>query len=1309
MTDRKLVYRVEINSSQAKTEAKAFAAQIKAEFANLKINALDGKIFTSAEAKIDKLHTKLQALAAVQPPKVAVDTTGLQQASQQADNLEKQLKEVETQAKRTSAAVKVTSAPARTPATGGGVGGGLNLGNLATGALGVAGISLTVAGIVNLSQEIATLRKESLLATTAFNTLSGGAGQASARLTAMKNAAGGTLTTMEALRSANQITALGMASTAEGFGRITQAARGVTFVSPVISDIGSAITELSLASANLSFRRLDQLGLSVTEVKDKMAELQSANSGLNDNQAFLEASVSRLIEKYGGLTESVAAQAQGVDQLRTAWEEFKKTLADGTVGQIINDAQSDVAGFIDSVSVRLGNKQADTLTSALKHKLENASSSFGLENFLGFGDLSSTNLEGLQKAIDLTEQAKEALAGGAPGAQAFFNSVTELASGLSTQLTPISKEQIAVMAALEEKWTSGRFSAQNYAEAIASSAEAQRQANEAAAAAQAEALVEIQQSLTQAATQNAAKAAGTVGQKGASEFLKEELARVDRIITDFETKGLKGAELVIAVKLATEGLDRDLEDLLAGQAAKMEEIFSSQISASLGQGIRALNTEAVDASPALSAIREELIQLESQYLLTGVATEEMVARHRELTAVADAVASSTGVYAALQNEAGQALLTSDSYAASLASNIAQLDAAQVAGKISAGDYASQMYALVSALIAAAEQAGITGAALASLIAIRDGIDTSAPGFNRAPGDALVALEKAKEDARQREENRKAAERAAREQEQSAKRAARELEQGAKRAARELESALSNVPGLFSTSKVTQKDLDFAAGGGQVNFADNFVRRFRDFVDNGKMWDDATPEKVRAALQNVGIDPAGDLKTLLGQLEEAWNNSSLFASKDNLALFDEAAVQQSLDLQEKMKQGRANIMEYFGVAIDDATGAITGVAADTAGADELKTAVSSGEKKIIDHLTGATNTAVNAATAAPVGTAATGGSVQITSVTIAPSALAGLFSGITPPAIVITDVTAGAGLAENIATAIDGQVAAKAAVFQATGNSIGDAVSDGFALFWTSALSGSGFSESIRVVIGAQIQVGRDKYTGQGGVIAGMVGDGFVDAWIAKAQEGALVGEILNTISAQRATRTEDFKSEGITIANTIKNGLTGRWTELQQETGLAGGLRTAFGIQFQAMRTVFVNQGDLAAGAIEQGFADHWTLAATGEGQSSLAGPLLGQLTNQFTLPATTQQLEGMGGGMGNYIMLGLTGFDFGSAAGGMIGQIEAGIASDTNYQRLFSVGGMAADALFNGYNGALAGKDWIGAIVAVVIAQLNAGVQANG
>lgn len=296
--------------------------------------------------------------------------------------------------------------------------------------------------IFNYATEIAALDTTVSRASKAFEIMAGSAGEAEKRLRAIQAASGGTVNDLQAMQIANQVTSLGLAKTSGEFEKLTRAARAVTFVSPVIRDVQSAITELALASANLSYRRLDQLGLSVTEVKNRMAELQSANSSLDDNQAFLAASVDALNSKFGTLLDSTEAQAGGFEKLSTSWSNFVQSVATSKLGDAINAALSDASDRIDRFNALLS---GDVSQLGTKDKLKALVNDYQSRPD---GSALKGNIPDLQRLIELQDQLNKLVDAGVPGLDAYNQRLTEMA-GQAVQAGYVTAEVGAQMGYLQ--------------------------------------------------------------------------------------------------------------------------------------------------------------------------------------------------------------------------------------------------------------------------------------------------------------------------------------------------------------------------------------------------------------------------------------------------------------------------------------------------------------------------------------------------------------------------------------------------------------------------------------------------------------------------------------------------------------------------------------------------------------------------------------------------------------------------------------------------------------------------------------------
>jgi len=144
-----------------------------------------------------------------------------------------------------------------------------------------------------------------------------------------------------------------------------------------------------------------------------------------------------------------------------------------------------------------------------------------------------------------------------------------------------------------------------------------------------------------------------------------------------------------------------------------------------------------------------------------------------------------------------------------------------------------------------------------------------------------------------------------------------LEKGADKLSSALEGALQKVPGLFSPSQVTSQDMELSKAGLYQNNVDEVLRRVKSAAENpadqGKFAADIGA--AREALNRIGITASDNIKVMSAQFEKAWSDQSLFSNKQNLGLLDQGAIQRSLQLQQQQAQGKANILELYGIQPD----------------------------------------------------------------------------------------------------------------------------------------------------------------------------------------------------------------------------------------------------------------------------------------------------------------------------------------------------------------------------------------------------------
>lgn len=357
---------------------------------------------------------------------------------------------------------------------------------------------------------------------------------------------------------------------------------------------------------------------------------------------------------------------------------------------------------------------------------------------------------------------------------------------------------------------------------------------------------------------------------------------------------------------------------------------------SLSQAITALDLAAAGGVPGLETLRDQALNLEAQLGTTGLVTADQAAEIEYLSAVAAVASDSTGLLADINGALGETFLLNNEYAAGLVERIILLIGAHESGAISSEVFAGALSVLTGQMVLTGEQAGLTAAQISAAFgelqafsAAQSAIFGGTGGFVR--GQRLAQSNVAAEQAKERQRVRIANERAAKESAKAFKSAANEAQKAFEKAAKEFESALKNVPGLFGRSQVTDRQLKLAKAGVPQNFADDFLRRLEDEINqNADIWPDVSIEQAREALRKVGVNAVDDSKLAFEQLVEAWESGLLFSDKSNLELINADAVQASIDLQEKTKQGQQNIIDHFKNVIGIAVDAATGVQVDTTG-------------------------------------------------------------------------------------------------------------------------------------------------------------------------------------------------------------------------------------------------------------------------------------------------------------------------------------------------------------------------------------------
>jgi len=878
MPSRELVFRISIQTNDAKRQAANIRSIFERELRQIK---LDNVNVGGASGQVKMLTSELNNVAA---------------AGKRAQE----------------------SLPQGTDFVSSGIGGAIDqLKGLATAYVGLQAIT----GAIDLSK----LGTQASRTYASLNILSGGGEKTAAVLKAIQKASNGTVTELEAAGIATQGFALKLARTPAEFEKLTRAAREITQVSPIINDVGEALTQLSLFASNeASFARADQLGLAVGEVKDRMAELKRENDSLSGSQAKLLASMQLLDEKYGATLDTIEAQATGVEKLRVAWEDLKVAIATGQFGGAdeffsIDKPAQNLATIIEVISGNYTKVQGviDGVGRSISY-LENRKNSYF------FPEDTTSQIEDAQKQLALYKVAAEninnALTAGVPGAAKYQGALDSISDSVSKS-GGFTDQQITQLQELNQWYETTAQGAVKLKDAEQLREEARASAAQAEQARQGN-IFEQQAPIEQALAGAAAKVAPAAGIEAAIATYRQQKALVDQAIQQLIDSGVSD-QGEIAIRVA--GI---VEQLTAPFDALEERATSVDFSA-IGSAFTGLNQSFVDFLPGVASAREELAVLSEELAYTGSMSAEQAAQFEYLSSVAYAVADGGSQLNAVVGELGTQFLSSNAYAAELVNQLFLAEAAFRNGQISAGQYAGMTAALTGNLLTLAQGAGIaTGAIYALNQAQADMSNLSGFGAGQQVGGSISQRIQTQQAASGREQNRREMERyntaVARQQETSARRAGKALEDGAKKASQELKSALDKVPGLFSTTQVTEQDMKDAEIGIYKEKADEYLRRLRDEVVNGKQWEDVSIEEARAGLERAGLEVGNTAEQTLELLERAMNDSSLYSAAENIPIFiNEEAVKFAQDLQNKSEQGRKNIYEYFGVIVEDATSAATG--------------------------------------------------------------------------------------------------------------------------------------------------------------------------------------------------------------------------------------------------------------------------------------------------------------------------------------------------------------------------------------------------
>lgn len=214
----------------------------------------------------------------------------------------------------------------------------------------LAGIASTVA----LARQFAQFAIQADATATAYRRqsiaaveLAGSQGKLNDLLEEYATVTGNQIDKATALADVTKLQAIGFADTTAELNEFVSSARGASLALGKSQEY--IIGQLQLAIANQSKMRLDQIGLGVEEVEARIKSLKAANSDLTTAQAYQNAVLGLLNEKYGVLTSSTAAQATGAERASKAWKDLSLSFGN-LVGPTVDTIASKMAALFNLIA-----------------------------------------------------------------------------------------------------------------------------------------------------------------------------------------------------------------------------------------------------------------------------------------------------------------------------------------------------------------------------------------------------------------------------------------------------------------------------------------------------------------------------------------------------------------------------------------------------------------------------------------------------------------------------------------------------------------------------------------------------------------------------------------------------------------------------------------------------------------------------------------------------------------------------------------------------------------------------------------------
>lgn len=769
-------------------------------------------------------------------------------------------------------------------------------------AMGLAATAMVVQRVAAFGMEAAKLATQNAAVETSFRDLAAGVGQSSDEiLDSLRATSDGTISDYDLMLSANRAMMLGVADTAEEMSSLLDIARrrgqamGLT-TQQAFNDI---VTGLGRGSALI----LDNLGIVID--LEQAYESYAAQMGKTANQLTD-------VEKKQAMVNQVMRETAnaGGETLASPWEQYEAAVSNVTVA----------FGDLIAVPVSAWMGELAEKLNATKKELDDINAFFAEDAIPTAIEAQSTALDDYNRVLGEYQQAIANAPKGTTGAiydlldagtpvefvswendlrvyyQMLLN-VIEAEEALDQARAAARAESMEAKVAREEAAYRGLMAAEEALLQVEAQLSAQRRKDAV------ETAVAMDEMFNNMAMSGAENLFGDIG-AGAFEHLHELRAVAISTYDEWIAKTHDAEIAQFMARDAVSSLVNELGNANGGfDAATQAMVDNANNIARIVDSVSAQLFDVIGADAFDSAYEYERILSEvySQYIEDGYTAEQATIAAQD--AAAGLVDEITQLHGNTLDEVADAAFRAEQQlwgtAAAAQAVLALVDQSRGAvNSMYLGAVGSGLYS------------GSEGAALASQVnaereaLIRDmaelGVPLDEATFRLAEFDAGISATIDAERQHQNELRRTT----------TATRRAGDSAQRASDGLRELESALGKIPGLFGTTEVTDEDL--ALGDGYQNKADEYLRRLRDEVQNGKDWEGVDIGDAAAAL---GLDPAMAAEEILNAFQAAWEDSSLFANPENMKFIDMEAVQRSLERQQDAAQGEKNLKALFGIGND----------------------------------------------------------------------------------------------------------------------------------------------------------------------------------------------------------------------------------------------------------------------------------------------------------------------------------------------------------------------------------------------------------